>query len=172
MNQSPATMLLPTTLVALRPISRRGSIPSSNAKPASGILNVAKVPAITTKEALGTPAMPLLVSISTSNMLIWVESGKSMPYDWAINSEANVMYIMLPSRLKEYPSGSTKLTTVSLQPNFPNSSIVFGKAASLLVVEKAYRTGTFTCRINDITRLPMTQKPARISEDQSRNRLT
>src|SRR6185295_13265200 len=57
-------MELPTTLVALRPMSRNWSMPMMSSRPASGMLKVARVAAITTREARGTPAMPLLVTVS------------------------------------------------------------------------------------------------------------
>src|SRR4051812_7967040 len=61
---------LPSTLVAERPMSRNWSMPMISSRPASGMLNWFSVAAMTTSEARGTPAMPLLVSISTSSMVI------------------------------------------------------------------------------------------------------
>jgi hypothetical protein len=49
------------------------------------------------------------------------------------------MYIMLPSKLKEYPSGKINDTILLLQPKRSNSVTNFGKTASELVVEKAIR---------------------------------
>ena len=51
------------------------------------------------------------------------------------------MYIILPSKLKEYPSGNMKDTILSLTPKRSNSSVNFGKTASLLVVPKAMING-------------------------------
>ncbi|MNF04892.1 hypothetical protein D3C80_2045050 [compost metagenome] len=65
------------------------------------MLNVAIVPAITTNEALGTPAIPLLVSININNIVICCSNDRWMPYDCAMNNEAKVIYIIEPSRLKE-----------------------------------------------------------------------
>src|SRR5262245_15780835 len=72
-------MELPTTLVALRPMSRNWSMPMIRSRPASGILKVTKVAAITTREARGTPAIPLLVTISNSSMVICCANDSSMP---------------------------------------------------------------------------------------------
>src|SRR5262249_10223830 len=60
---------LPITLVAERPMSRNWSMPIMSSSPASGMLKLDRVAAMTTSEARGTPAMPLLVSISSSNMV-------------------------------------------------------------------------------------------------------
>jgi hypothetical protein len=49
---------LPITLVALRPMSRKVSIPMIINSPASGMPNWLSVEAITTSEARGTPATP------------------------------------------------------------------------------------------------------------------
>src|SRR5687767_10564908 len=57
---------------------------------------------------------------------------------------AKVMYMMEPSRLNEYPSGSTKLTILFLKPNFSRDSISIGIADSLLAVLKARSVGSFT----------------------------
>ena len=66
------------TLVAERPMSRNWSMPMISSSPASGMLKLASVAAITTSEARGTPAMPLLVSISSSSMVICCPNGSSM----------------------------------------------------------------------------------------------
>src|ERR1035437_3352066 len=58
------------------------------------------------------------------------------------------MYIMLPSKLNEYPNGKTKATILSLQPNFSSSSVNLGKTASLLVVVNAINKGTLMRRNN------------------------
>ena len=47
------------------------------------------------------------------------------------------MYIIEPSKLNEYPMGKTKVTIFLLHPNFSNSSINKGKAASEDAVLKA-----------------------------------
>ena len=50
-------------------------MPMISSNPASGMLNVARVAAITTSDARGTPAMPLLVTIRISNIVIcWAKS--------------------------------------------------------------------------------------------------
>ena len=56
--------------------------------------------------------------------------------------DAKVMYIMLPSKLKEYPSGKINDTILLLQPKRSNSVTNFGKTASELVVEKAMSNGS------------------------------
>jgi hypothetical protein len=58
------------TLVAERPMSRNWSMPMIKSRPASGMPKLTSVAAITTSDARGTPAMPLLVSISSSSMVI------------------------------------------------------------------------------------------------------
>src|SRR3954471_4028687 len=60
---------LPSTLVAVRNISQKWSIGNIKAIPSAGILNMVQVAVTTTSEARGTPAIPLLVSISTSSMV-------------------------------------------------------------------------------------------------------
>ncbi|MCY1455194.1 hypothetical protein D9M71_723090 [compost metagenome] len=59
--------LLPTTLVAVRPMSKNWSMPMISSRPASGRWNIGSVAATTTSDARATPAMPLLVTISTSS---------------------------------------------------------------------------------------------------------
>jgi len=68
--------------------------------------------------------------------------------------EAKVIYSMLPSRLKEYPSGSTKLTIFGGHPKPSSSWINRGKAASELAVLKASRIISFTLIARSIT-LPL-----------------
>ena len=62
-------------------------------------------------------------------------------YAWAMNMLAKVMYIILPSRLNEYPSGRVNETILSLHPNLSISSTNFGNTASLLAVLKAMAMG-------------------------------
>src|ERR1700712_4001892 len=54
---------------------------------------------------------------------------------------AKVMYIILPSKLNEYPSGKINDTILSLQPKRSSSSVNLGNTASLLVVLKATSKG-------------------------------
>ena len=56
--------------------------------------------------------------------------------------EAKVMYIMLPSKLKEYPNGKMNDTILLLQPKRSNYVTNLGKTASELVVEKAISKGS------------------------------
>ena len=64
-----------------------------------------------------------------------------MLYACAMNILAKVIYIILPSKLKEYPNGKVKETILLLQPNLSISSTSFGKTASLLAVLKAMAIG-------------------------------
>ena len=66
---------LPSTFTDVRAMSRSVSMPSSSATPSAGRLNVATVPARITSAARGTPATPLLVSISVSIMTSCVPNG-------------------------------------------------------------------------------------------------
>src|SRR5471030_763369 len=59
---------LPITLVALRPMSRKVSMPMIISSPASGMPNWLKVEAITTNDARGTPATPFEVIINVASM--------------------------------------------------------------------------------------------------------
>ncbi|MNS52132.1 hypothetical protein D3C72_848360 [compost metagenome] len=64
------------------------------------------------------------------------------------------MYIILPSRLNEYPSGNMKETILSFTPKPSNSSVNFGNTASLLVVPKAIAKGP-VMRLNNSVILPL-----------------
>ncbi|MNY50561.1 hypothetical protein D3C86_1860740 [compost metagenome] len=55
--------------------------------------------------------------------------------------------------MNEYPSGNIKDTTLSFTPNASNSSVNFGKTASLLVVPKAIANGP-KIRLNNSVILP------------------
>ena len=76
-------------------------MPMISNRPASGMLNVASVAAMTTSDARGTPAMPLLVTIRISSIVICCPRSSSIRYACAMNSVANVQYIIEPSRLNE-----------------------------------------------------------------------
>ncbi|MNY42669.1 hypothetical protein D3C86_1775820 [compost metagenome] len=82
-------MLLPTTFVAVLPMSKNWSMPMISNSPASGIWNIERVAATTTNDALATPAMPLLVTIKTSSMVNCCVIESSILYAWAINITAN-----------------------------------------------------------------------------------
>ena len=126
------------------------------------IPNMVQVAATTTKEARGTPAIPLLVNINTSNMVSCVPISKCFPCDCAIAILAKVIYIMLPSKLKEYPSGNIKDTILSLQPKRSSTSVNFGKTASLLVVLKAIIKGLEIILISDGILFPRIINPTPI----------
>ncbi|MNG37014.1 hypothetical protein D3C84_1242350 [compost metagenome] len=78
MATTAVAMELPTALVAERPMSRKVSTPRISSRPASGMSKWFSVAAITTREARGTPAMPLEVSIRISSMVICVLMGMWM----------------------------------------------------------------------------------------------
>ncbi len=59
---------------------------------------------------------------------------------------AKVQYIIEPSRLNEYPSGSTNEDTRLLQPKRSSCASVFGYAASLEAVANASSVGSCTAR--------------------------
>ena len=72
--------------------------------PSGGKPNMAPVASTTTNEALGTPAMPLLVTKNTSNIITCCQTSPVIDVilkACAINILAKVMYIILPSKLKE-----------------------------------------------------------------------
>ena len=52
------------------------SIGKIKAMPSGGMLNMAQVAVTTTNDALGTPAIPLLVNINTNNMVNCVPISK------------------------------------------------------------------------------------------------
>ena len=70
----------------------------------------------------------------------------------------------VPSRLNEYPSGSTNATILSLHPNLSNSSVNFGNTASLLVVLKATSKGLLIRFNKTFMRWPKTIKPTEINK--------
>ena len=63
-----------------------------------------------------------------------------------MNMVAKVIYIIDPSRLKEYPSGRTKLTILFGQPKRSSDSIVLGMADSELAVLNANKIGSCKMR--------------------------
>ena len=84
----------------VRPMSISASTPSSSATPSIGSWKLASVAARMTSAARGTPATPLLVSISVSIMVTCWPIVISIPAAWATNTEANDKYSVVPSRLK------------------------------------------------------------------------
>ena len=72
-------MLLPITLVAVRPMSRNWSIPMMSSSPASGRPKVGSTAATTTSDARGTPATPLLLTIITSSSVSCCPNDISIP---------------------------------------------------------------------------------------------
>ncbi|MNL75126.1 hypothetical protein D3C87_2008780 [compost metagenome] len=69
------------------------------------------------------------------------------------------MYIILPSKLNEYPKGKINDTTLLLQPNLSNSSTNLGKTASELVVEKAISKGDLILFNRSKRRFPKIKYP-------------
>jgi len=56
---------------------------------------------MTTNAARGTPAIPLDVTNKTRSIVTCCASVSSIWYAWAMNSTANVQYIIEPARLNE-----------------------------------------------------------------------
>src|SRR5476649_1024457 len=106
------------------------------AAPSSGRLNVERVAARTTSAARGTPATPLLVSISVSIII------NGTPAICATKTLHNDRYSVDPSRLKLYPVGSTKPTMFLGTPKRSMISSDLGSAASELAVVNAIRNGS------------------------------
>src|SRR5262249_10135736 len=82
-------MQLPITFTAVRPMSMIWSMPRRIAAPSSGRPNCVKVAARTTSAARGTPATPLLVSISVSIMTSCWPSVIDTPASCATNTLAS-----------------------------------------------------------------------------------
>ena len=75
-------------------------MPSRMAAPSSGRPNCVSVAVSTTSAARGTPATPLLVSISVSIMTSCWPSVSATPASCATNTLASDRYSVVPSRLK------------------------------------------------------------------------
>src|SRR5215472_294530 len=69
--------------------------------PASGKLKLTSVAAMTTSDARGTPAIPLLVTMRRRSIVICCPKPSWMLYACAMNMVAKVQYIIDPSRLNE-----------------------------------------------------------------------
>src|SRR5690606_7396972 len=95
-----------------------------------------------TNVARGTPATPLLVSISVKTITICSPTERSIFAACATKMDANARYNVLPSRLKVYPVGRTKDTILRGTPSFSIFSIALGNADSELVVANAIDTGS------------------------------
>ncbi len=81
-------------------MSSSASTPSSTATPSSGNPNCASVPARITRDARGTPATPLLVTIRVSIMRSCWPTERWIPAACATKTEASDRYRVDPSRLK------------------------------------------------------------------------
>ena len=77
------------TLVIVRAMSISSSTPRMSVTPSSGRPYIASVPARMTSEARGTPATPLLVSISVSSIVICCPTVSSTPAAWATKTAAS-----------------------------------------------------------------------------------
>src|SRR5579864_9186011 len=126
---------LPSRFTDVRAMSISASTPSSSATPSTGRLKVARVPARITRDARGTAATPLLVSISVNIMVICVPKERWIPAACATNIEASERYSVEPSRLKLYPVGSTNAAICLGTPKLCMFSRARGSAASLEAVE-------------------------------------
>src|SRR6185437_9693437 len=140
--------VFPITFTEVRAISINSSIPRIAITGHKGNPNEDTVPNKITKDARGTPATPLLVSINVSPMISWVVNGICMPAACATNTLASDRYKVVPSRLNVYPVGNTNDTIFLGTPNFSMFSIAIGNADSELVVAKAMATGSETALMN------------------------
>ena len=75
-------------------------------------------------------------------MMSWLPIGMSIPPACAAKTLATARYSVLPSRLNEYPVGSTNAMIRLGSPNFSSDSIARGSAASLEAVENAISHGS------------------------------
>src|SRR6266852_5946490 len=135
---------LPSRFTEVRAISISSSTPRMTAIPSSGRPKVASVPARITSDARGTPATPLLVSMSVISISSCVPNDKCTPAAWATKTLASDKYNVDPSRLKLYPAGRTSATMCLGTPKRCMFSSALGSAASLDVVEKAIMNGSRT----------------------------
>jgi len=70
---------LPSTLVAVRPMSRKTSMPMISSTPASGRPNIGMTAATTTSPERGTPAMPFDDTMRTSSIVTCCQKLIGMP---------------------------------------------------------------------------------------------
>lgn len=90
----------PITFTEVLAISINSSIPIIINIGSTGKPNEAAVPIKITKEALGTPATPLLVIIKVKTMVSCCPQVISIPAACATKTEARDKYKVVPSRLK------------------------------------------------------------------------
>src|ERR1700733_4886995 len=110
-------------------------MPSTSAMLDTGMLPTdPNVAARTTKAAPATPAAPLDVSSSTASMVSWPPSPSGVSVACARNTTTVARYRQVPSRLNEYPVGTTRPTTVSSQPSARILRITCGSTVSVEVV--------------------------------------
>ncbi len=134
---------LPMTLVAVRAMSLISSTARSRASPPLPAGRNRRRRQDHHQEDLGTPAIPLLVSMKVNIIISCWPKDRWMWAAWAMAMEARTRYSVDPSRLNEYPVGMTKLATWRGTPKRTISSSSLGRAASLEAVEKAMRAGSF-----------------------------
>ncbi len=101
-----------------------------------------------TSVARGTPATPFDVTISVSIIASCWPKDRCTCAACATVIDASTRYSVDPSRLNEYPAGTTKLATRRGTPKATSCSSSLGSAASLLAVEKAVSTGSRTAFTN------------------------
>src|SRR3990172_3513515 len=90
----------PIRFTEVRAMSMSSSMPRMMKMGQTGSPNDAAVPSNITNEARGTPATPLLVTISVSTMNSCSFQVISMPATCATNTDASERYNVVPSRLK------------------------------------------------------------------------
>ena len=81
-------MQLPITFMAVRPMSISVSMPRSISTAAAGIWKLLATAIRITSVARGTPAMPLLVSMSVARSTICCMTERCRPAAWAANNAA------------------------------------------------------------------------------------
>ena len=110
--------------------------------------NCVSAPERMTSDARGTAATPFDVNMSVNIIASCVLSGMSIPAACAAKTDAMARYNVLPSRLNEYPVGSTNATMRRGTPNFSIAVIAWGNAASLDAVVNAISHGALTLAQN------------------------
>src|SRR3984957_13658862 len=145
----------PTTLTVVRAMSMNASTPRINATASTGSPNTTTAPDKITNAARGTPATPLLVSMSVSIKTSCRPNDNVRPPAWAANSAATARYNVLPSRLNEYPTGITNATIRRGTPSASMASMARGSAASDVDVENAISAGSRTARKNALSGTPV-----------------
>ncbi|CAI8349082.1 MAG: Uncharacterised protein [Formosa sp. Hel3_A1_48] len=96
--------------------------------------------------APGTAALPIEASKAVRTIMSWSVKVKSKLRACAIKTAATAWYKLVPSILIVAPTGNTKLDTSLSTPTCSSTrSIVTGKVAALLLVEKANNCAGLIC---------------------------